>query len=105
VNYYALLSVCACCQRSDRYHLGKTKFLGAFTFQGFSRGTHPVNSKAEWRALVEAADIIEDEDGVQVTKEWVIQCSNAYGKSHDQLFPHEDNVTIDGSVFIYGDWE
>jgi hypothetical protein len=69
-NYYVAKNLCECCNRYDEeYHIGKSSFGWAFTFQGY-----PAERLTSWKAWKEFLknQIIMDEYGDRKDYEWFV---------------------------------
>ena len=67
-NYYVRKNHCECCGRSDReYHIGKSSYGWAFTFQGYP-WMH-LTSWQQWKEFLKDQDIVNEyEDTVSYDK-------------------------------------
>ena len=75
-NYYVIKDKCECCKRSTReYHIGKSSFGWAFSFQGY-----PWNKLTSWKAWKEFLkdQTIEDEYGDPVSYEDFVKMVESY---------------------------
>ena len=70
-NYYVAKNLCECCDRYDKeYHIGKSSYGWAFTFQGY-----PAERLTSWKAWKEFLknQIIMDEYGERIYYDWFVQ--------------------------------
>ena len=75
-NYYVIKDKCECCKRSEReYHIGKSSWGWAFSFQGY-----PWNKLTSWQAWKEFLkdQAIEDEYGDPVSYEDFVKMVEQY---------------------------
>lgn len=63
-NYYVVENVCECCNRYDKqYHIGKSSYGWAFSFQGYKNDG--LTSWQKWKEYL-ADKIIHDEYGEKI---------------------------------------
>jgi hypothetical protein len=69
-NYYVAKNLCECCNRYDEeYHIGKSSYGWAFSFQGYRE-----ERLVSWRAWKEFLknQIIMDEYGERIDYDWFV---------------------------------
>lgn len=71
-NYYADVSTCKCCNRTDTYHLGKSSAGWTFTFQAIDNDGVVVRNYDQWLELIKRADRVYDEYGDDQTAEQMV---------------------------------
>ncbi len=75
-NYYVAKNLCECCNRYDEeYHIGKSSYGWAFSFQGY-RAERLVSWRA-WKEFLKDK-IIMDEYGDRVNYDWFINLIETY---------------------------
>ena len=75
-NYYVAKNLCECCNRYDEeYHIGKSSYGWAFSFQGY-REERLVSWKA-WKEFLKDK-IIMDEYGERKNYDWFVEMVETY---------------------------
>ncbi len=75
-NYYVAKNLCECCNRYDEeYHIGKSSYGWAFSFQGY-RAERLVSWRA-WKEFLKDK-IIMDEYGDRVNYDWFVNLIETY---------------------------
>jgi hypothetical protein len=84
-NYYVAKNLCECCNRYDReYHIGKSSYGWAFSFQGYR--AERLVSWCAWKEFLKN-QIIMDEYGDRVEYEKFVEMIETYKSPH---YMHED---------------
>lgn len=84
-NYYVAKNLCDCCNRYDEeYHIGKSSYGWAFSFQGYK--PERLVSWQAWKEFLKDK-IIMDEYGERINYDWFVNLIETY-KSPDYV--HED---------------
>jgi hypothetical protein len=75
-NYYVAKNLCECCNRYDEeYHIGKSSYGWAFSFQGY-RAERLVSWRA-WKEFLKDK-IIKDEYGERIDYDWFVNHIETY---------------------------
>ncbi len=75
-NYYVAKNLCECCNRYDEeYHIGKSSYGWAFSFQGY-RAERLVSWRA-WKEFLKDK-IIKDEYGERIDYDWFVNLIETY---------------------------
>jgi len=75
-NYYVAKNLCECCNRYDEeYHIGKSSYGWAFSFQGYR-----IERLVSWRAWKEFLKdkVIMDEYGERKDYDWFVHMIETY---------------------------
>lgn len=108
-NYYVAKNLCECCNRYDEeYHIGKSSYGWAFSFQGY-RAERLVSWRA-WKEFLKDK-IIKDEYGDQVDYNWFVNLIETYkapgyvrGDGHKNL-QHNEQGKIDKRPWFNSEYD
>lgn len=83
-NYYVVKNECECCERYDEeYHIGKSSYGWAFTFQGYK--AERLTSWQAWKEFLKTQSI-RDEYGERIPYAEFVEMIEVY-KAPDFIYP------------------